>query len=111
MPLSNKETLIIMVVVTIATVLTRALSFIIFPEHKKTPKYVLYLGKVLPLTIVGMLVVYCLKDVSILSGTHGIPELIAIVVIVLLHLWKENTLLSIGVGTVLYMLIIQIFMR
>lgn len=109
MPLSSKETLIIMVVVTIATILTRALPFILFPEHKKTPKYILYLGKVLPLTIVGMLVVYCLKDVSILSGSHGIPEMIAIIVIVLLHLWKENTLLSIGVGTVLYMFILQVF--
>lgn len=109
MPLSNKETLLIMVVVAIATILTRALPFILFPEHKETPKYILYLGKVLPLTIVGMLVVYCLKDVSLLSGTHGIPEMIAIFVIVLIHLWKENTLLSIGVGTVLYMLILQVF--
>lgn len=111
MPLNNKETLIMMLVVTVATVLTRALPFILFPENKKTPKYIVYLGKVLPLTIVGMLVVYCLKDVSILSGTHGIPELIAIVVIVLLHLWKENTLLSIGVGTALYMFILQVFVR
>ncbi len=111
MPLNSKETLIIMVVVAIATVLTRALPFILFPENKETPKYVLYLGKVLPLTIVGMLVVYCLKDVSILSGTHGIPEMVAIIAIVILHLWKENTLLSIGAGTLLYMLILQIFVH
>jgi branched-subunit amino acid transport protein AzlD len=111
MPLNNKETLIIMLVVTAATVFTRALPFILFPENKKTPKYIQYLGKVLPLTIVGMLVVYCLKDVSVLSGSHGIPELIAIVVIVILHLWKENTLLSIGVGTALYMFILQVFVR
>lgn len=111
MPLSNTQTLIIMVVVTMATVFTRAISFLLFPEHKETPKYILYLGKALPLTIVGMLVVYCLKDVSILSATHGIPEFISIIVIILLHLWKENTLLSIGVGTALYMFILQVFVH
>ncbi|WP_288153962.1 branched-chain amino acid transporter permease [uncultured Sharpea sp.] len=78
-------------------------------DKKPTPQYILYLGKALPCAIFGMLVVYCLKDVSILSGTHGIPELIAIGVTVALHLWKKQMLLSIAGGTMTYMLLIQLF--
>lgn len=89
------------------TFLTRALPFVLFDRGKKPPKYVLYLGKVLPPAIIAMLIIYCLRDVDILSGTHGIPELASAIVVVLLHLWKKNNLLSIFGGTVLYMVLIQ----
>ena len=98
----------LIVVATLVTMATRFLPFLIFGEHRKTPKIILYLGKVLPCAIMGMLVVYCLKDVAFLSAPFGAPELIGIAVVALLHLWKRNSLLSIGVGTVVYMLLVQL---
>ncbi len=89
------------------TMLTRFVPFILFNENRKTPAFIQYIGKVLPSAIFGMLVVYCLRNVSIFQGSHGIPELIAIVVTVLLHLWKKQMLLSIAGGTVCYMLLIH----
>lgn len=94
--------------VTAGTVLTRFLSFWLFPAGKQMPKFIRYLGKVLPAAVFGLLVVYCLKNVSILSGSHGLPELIAIGAVVLLHLWKKQMLLSIAGGTVVYMLLVQL---
>ena len=91
----------------LATMLTRFLPFVIFRAEKPTPKYVAYLGKALPAAIFGMLVVYCLKNVDVTAGSHGLPELIAIAAVVLLHLWKRNMLLSIGGGTLCYMLLVQ----
>lgn len=111
MPLTTKETFIMMLIISVTTFLLRGLPFLLFPEHKKTPKYVMYLGKILPLTIVGMLVVYCLKDVTFLTYPYGLPEIISVGAIIGLHLWKGNTLLSIGVGTILYMIIIQVFIH
>ena len=93
--------------VALGTMLTRFLPFILFPAGKPTPKYIRYLGKVLPGAVFGLLVIYCLKDVSIFSGSHGIPELIAITLVVVLHLWKRQMLLSIAGGTVCYMLLVQ----
>ena len=87
---------------------TRFLPFLIFGEKRKTPEIILYLGKVLPFAIMGMLVIYCMKDVAILSWPHGIPELIGCVIVAALHIWKRNSLLSIGVGTVCYMLLVQL---
>lgn len=92
----------------LATVLTRFLPFIIFPAGKEMPQIVKYLGKVLPAAVFGFLVVFCLKNVEILSGSHGIPELIAVAVVVILHLWKRQMLLSILGGTVVYMLLVQL---
>lgn len=92
----------------LATVLTRFLPFLIFRADRPAPKYIRYLGKALPAAIFGMLVVYCLKNISVLTGNHGIPELIAIVLVVALHLRKRNMLLSIGGGTVCYMLLVQL---
>ena len=89
------------------TMLTRFLPFLIFNGKRPTPGYVQYLGKALPAAIFGMLVVYCLKNVSILTGTHGIPELLAILVTTGLHLWRNNMLLSIAGGTACYMLLIN----
>lgn len=93
--------------VVLGTMLTRFLPFIVFPAGKPTPKYIQYLGKVLPGAVFGLLVIYCLKNVSIFSGSHGIPELIAIVLVVILHLWKRQMLLSIAGGTICYMLLVQ----
>jgi len=92
----------------LATVLTRFLPFIVFPADKEMPKIIKYLGKVLPAAVFGFLVVFCLKNVEILSGSHGIPELIAVSVVVILHLWKRQMLLSILGGTVVYMLLVQL---
>lgn len=94
--------------VILATVITRFLPFIVFPAGKETPKFIKYLGKVLPAAVFGLLVVYCLKNVSIMDGSHGIPELIAILCVVGLHLWKRQMLLSIAGGTMVYMLLVQL---
>lgn len=94
--------------VVLGTMLTRFLPFLVFPAGKPTPKYIQYLGKVLPAAVFGLLVVYCLKNVSLFTGNHGLPELIAIAVVVALHLWKRQMLLSIAGGTVCYMLLVQV---
>ncbi len=99
--------ILLIVVVALVTMLTRFLPFLIFGEKRKTPQIVLYLGKVLPFAIMGMLVVYCLKDVNFLARPFGAPELIGIAVTAGLHIWRRNSLLSIGVGTVCYMLLVQ----
>lgn len=90
------------------TMLTRFLPFLVFNSKRPTPRYIQYLGKVLPGAIFAMLVIYCLRNVSILQGSHGLPELIAIAVTVGLHLWKKQMLLSIAGGTVCYMLLVQL---
>ncbi len=92
----------------LGTMATRFLPFLIFSDRRPTPKYIRYLGKALPAAIFGMLVVYCLKDVSLLSGSRGIPEFLSIGVTVGLHLWRRNMLLSIAGGTACYMLLIQL---
>ena len=85
----------------------RFLPFAVFGKNRKTPELISYLGQVLPYAIMGMLVVYCLKDVSLAAAPFGIPELIGCCVVTLLHIWKRSTLLSIGAGTVCYMLLVQ----
>ena len=92
---------------TLATALTRFLPFLVFNEKRSTPKYIIYIGKALPAAIFSMLIVYCLKGVNLFSGSHGIPEAIAITAVVALHLWKRQILLSIAGGTVCYMLLVQ----
>ena len=109
--ISDTRALVMILIMAAVTILLRALPFILFPDNKKTPDYILYLGKVLPFAIIGMLVVYCLKDVSVLSFPYGLPELISTAAIVLVHIWKRSTLLSIGGGTVLYMFLVQIVFR
>ena len=96
--------------VVLGTMLTRFLPFLIFPEGKKPPAYITYLGTVLPYAVIGLLVVYCLKD-AVFTSLHGLPELIAIGFIIVIHKWRKNTLLSIGAGTVLYMLLVQTCFR
>ena len=97
---------ILIAVMAIVTMLLRFLPFIVF--NKNTPAYISYLGKVLPAALIGMLVVYCLKDVSVLESPHGIPELIAALSVVVLQAWKRNSLISILSGTVTYMLLVQL---
>ena len=99
--------ILMVAVVALVTAFLRFLPFLIFGENRTTPPLIAYLGKVLPFAIMGMLVVYCLKDVTFLSGSFGIPEAIGCAVVALLHIWKRNTLLSIGAGTVCYMLLVQ----
>lgn len=109
MRLTDMQTLVIIAAVALGTVLTRFLPFFLFPDHKKPPGYIVYLGKVLPLAVMGLLVVYCLKGVSFLKMPYGIPEALSVLLVVLLHKWKRNTLVSIAGGTVLYMVLIQGF--
>mgnify|MGYP000238503301 CR=1 FL=1 len=107
MTLTPLETFIIICMVALGTMITRFLPFILFKGSKANNSYLSYLGQVLPYAAIGLLVVYCLKDVSLLSYPYGFPEAIAIICTTALHYWKENTLLSIGVGTVIYMLLVQ----
>ena len=106
--MSVTEQIITIAAVVLGTMLTRFLPFLLFPAGKPTPRYVQYLGKALPGAVFGLLVVYCLKNVGLLSGSHGLPELIAILVVAGLHLWKRQMLLSIAGGTICYMLLVQL---
>lgn len=100
------SSLLLIAVMAGITILLRFLPFLLF--SKGTPKAVLYLGEVLPRAIMAMLVVYCLKGVSVISPPYGIPELIAVLLVVILHKWKHNTLLSILAGTLCYMFFVQV---
>ena len=97
----------IIAVTALVTMGLRFLPFLIFGENRKTPPLISYLGQVLPYAIMGMLVVYCLKDMNLTAAPFGIPEILGCAVVALLHFWKRNTLLSIGAGTVCYMLLVQ----
>ena len=94
-------------VIALVTIGLRFLPFLIFGENRKTPPAIAHLGQVLPGAIMGMLVVYCLKDVRLTAAPFGIPQAIGCAVVALLHIWKRNTLLSIGGGTLCYMLLVQ----
>ena len=104
--MSRIESVITIFIIVLGTMTTRFLPFIIFPESKKPPTFIEYLGKVLPYAVMGLLIVYCLKD-TLFAKTYGIIELVAILVVVLLHKWKRNMFISISVGTVFYMILIQ----
>lgn len=101
------EQMITIAVVSVGTLLTRFLPFLVFPAGKPTPEYIQYLGKVLAPAVFSPLIVYCLKDVSWLEGSYGIPEILGIAVTAALHLWKRQMLLSIAGGTAFYMLLVQ----
>lgn len=100
------QSIITILVVVLGTMLTRFLPFFIFPEGKTPPPYITYLSTVLPYAVIGLLVVYCLKD-AVFTSFHALPELIAIICIFILHKWRKNTLLSIGAGTIIYMVLVQ----
>ena len=107
MSMSIPQHLITIAMVVLGTMTTRFLPFLIFRSDKPTPGYIQYLGKILPSAALGLLVVYCFKNTSLLTGTHGIPEFLSTVAIVLLHRWKRQMLLSIAGGTILYMVLLQ----
>ena len=106
--MDNMHSILIIIVAALVTMATRFLPFLIFGKEGKTPQIITYLGKVLPYAIMGMLVVYCMKDVAFLAYPYGIPELLGCAAVVGLHVWKRNSLFSIGGGTVLYMLLVQL---
>ena len=105
--MSFAEQLITIAVVVLGTMTTRFLPFLLFPAHKQTPPLVVFLGRVLPSAVMGLLVVYSLKDTSILESTHGLPEALAVAVTVLLQLVLKNLLLTIAGSTICYMLLVQ----
>lgn len=111
MSLTPLQTLVTIAVIALGTMITRFTPFILFPENKKVPEFVTYLGKVLPTAMIGLLVVYCFKDVSFRQMPFGIQEAAAILCIILLHKWKHNVLLSIAGGTAVYMLLVQIVFK
>ncbi len=107
MVLSPLQTLIMVLAVALGTALTRFTPFLLFPEHKNPPKLILYLGETLPAAMMGLLVVYCLRHIQISHNPYGIPELLSVLLIVIVHKWKNNALLSIGSSTLLYMFLLQ----
>ena len=108
--MTDSHSALMIAVIAIVTAALRFLPFLIFGENRKTPPLVAYLGQVLPYSIMGMLVVYCLKGVSFTAAPFGIPEAIGCTVVTILHIWKRNTLLSIGASTVCYMLLVQLIL-
>lgn len=105
--MSIQQQLLTIITAIIAVQLCRHLPFWVFPAHKPIPKFVQYLGRVLPPAVFGLLVVYCYKNVDVFTTPNGLPEFIAGIVVIILHWWRRNMFLSIGVGTVLYMVLVQ----
>ena len=105
--LSTGAAIAAIAVMAIVTFLTRVLPFLLFDRGESPPKLVLYLGRALPPAIIAMLIVYCLRGVSFATPGGWVPQLLCVAVVVALHLWKHNNLLSIFGGTVLYMVLVQ----
>lgn len=105
--MNNFYAFMTILVITLVTAALRFIPFFIFSGNKPVPKYITYLGRVLPYSIMAMLVVYCLKGTSLLKAPFGLPELISVALVVVLHVWKRNTLMSIICGTLCYMILIQ----
>ncbi len=105
--LSNSEVFSIVIVIALVTFALRLMPFVLFGRKKDAPNYILWLGDVLPYALIGMLVVYCLKNINLSIAPHGLPEIIASLIVVAIHLLLRNTLLSVGVGTIFYMLLVQ----
>lgn len=106
--MTTMQGIVTIIIVVIGTMITRFLPFIIFPETKTPPRIIVYLGNVLPYAVMGLLVIYCLKD-AVFTKYHALPELIAIIIVIIIHKLKKNTLLSIGTGTIVYMMLVQKF--
>lgn len=102
------EIFVTVAAIALGTIITRFIAFMVFPADKKVPEFVSYLGRTLPAAVFGLLLVYCLKGVDLSGGSHGMPEFIALGVVVLLHLKWRQMLLSIAGGTVCYMLLVQL---
>lgn len=106
--MTETQFVITVVVFALSVQITRALPFVIFRDASHLPKIIEYLGKVLPAAMMGLLVVYCFKDMNFTVVSEIVPALVAAVVVVTLHLWKRNTVLSISAGTILYMVLIRV---
>jgi len=106
--MTGGQTAITVAIMAAATMLTRFLPFIMFPEGKKVPSIVSYLGRSLPYAAIGMLVVYCLKDVVIKPLIGSMPEIISVVLVILIHSWRKNTILSVLCGTACYMIVMKL---
>lgn len=107
MPMTSLQTVIMIFSVALGAIITRFAPFLLFPEAKEQPKAIIYLGRTLPPAMMGFLVVYCLKGVSLIKTPHGLPELIAVLATAAIYLWRKTTLLSICFGTLIYMALIQ----
>lgn len=104
--MNDYRAVLMVVIISVITMLLRIIPFLVF-ENRKTPEFVVYLGKVLPYAIMGMLVVYCLRGTTFITNPYGIPEIISVLIVVLVHIWRRNTLLSILTGTLMYMMFVQ----
>lgn len=104
----HNQMLMTILIIVLGTMITRFLVFLIFPPTKEPPRFITYLGKVLPPSAIGLLVIYALKDIQITKMPFAIPELVAILVIIIMHKWRRNTLISIASGTIVYMLFVQV---
>lgn len=105
--MNNTHSILLIIIIAGITGLLRFAPFILFGGKRPVPKIITYLSNALPAAIIGMLIIYCLRNVDFLGGWHGLPEIIAIAAVVVLHVWKKNTVLSIAGGTVLYMILVQ----
>lgn len=105
--IGSTDTFVIIAVVSVCTFLTRALPFLIFKNAKQLPGHIVYLGKVLPMAIMLCLIVYCVRNTMFFEYPYGIPEIASILVVAGLHVWKRNNMISIVIGTILYMVLIQ----
>lgn len=103
-----RHAMIIILVMGLMTLATRIVPVLLFGRGEKVPDYILYLGKVVPYTAMGLLIVYCLRDVPVLEAPHALPELIAMTAVTVTYLWKRNTIISVVIGTALYMMMIQL---
>jgi branched-subunit amino acid transport protein AzlD len=99
--------MIVILVMGLAVLATRIVPVLIFGRGEKVPEFILYLGRVVPYTAMGLLIVYCLRDVPVFDAPHGLPELIALAVVAVSYIWKRNTIFSVVIGTALYMFLVQ----
>lgn len=105
--MTTTQSVITLLIIALGTIITRFLPFVLFPDSRPVPRYMTYLGRVLPAAVVGLLVVFCLKDAAPLTYPYALPELIGVAVTAALYIWRENVLLSILFGTVTYMIMTQ----
>ena len=102
------QQIVTIAMVILGTLITRFVPFLLFPSEEKTPAYILYLGKVLTPAIFGLLVIFSLKDTQLTVVSDVVPKLVSVLLVILLHKWKKNMLLSIAGGTLFYIAIIHL---
>jgi branched-subunit amino acid transport protein AzlD len=107
--LTNTQAIILIGMASLATILNRSLPFILLNKHRNN-KYIVYLGKVLPYSIIGLLMIYSIKDISVMAMPFGLPEIIAIILTGFIHRLFRNNLISIGLGTAIYLIIVNIIL-